>query len=221
MRKLIALAVLGLAVATSANAADFGVYGTAGTVGLGGGIAGSFNSYFGARLGYTAFDYDVDDVESSDLSFDGTAELGGVQALLDWYPFAGGLRVSAGVMENARFEATARPLQNTYTFDSVTYSASDIAQARGTAEFDSLAPYFGVGFGRTLSRDGKFAFTADVGVAFTGTADVQLNVTCAAAAAALCSQIQGDVAAEQVELQNDADDIKYWPVLSLGVSYRF
>lgn len=221
MRKLIALAVLGLAVATSATAADFGVYGTAGTVGLGGGIAGSFNSYFGARLGYTAFEYNLDDVESSDLSFDGTAELGGVQALLDWYPFAGGFRVSAGVMENARFDATARPLQNTYTFDGVTYSASDIAQARGKAEFDSLAPYLGVGFGRTLSRDGKFAFTADVGVAFTGSADVQLNVTCAAAAAALCSQIQGDVAAEQIELQNDADDVKYWPVLSLGVSYRF
>jgi len=222
MRKLIGLAVLGLASVTApANAVDFGVYGTAGTVGLGGGIAGSFNSHLGARLGYTSFEYKVKDVESSDLSFDGTAELGGLQALLDWYPFAGGFRISAGAMQNAEFTATARPLSNTYTFDGVSYSTQDIAQARGTAQFDSIAPYLGLGFGRALSRDGKFAFTADVGLAFTGSADVQLNVTCAAAAAALCTQIQDDVVAEQATLQDDADQIKYWPVLSFGVSYRF
>lgn len=220
MRQLIGL-VLGLALGASANAADFGVYGTAGTVGLGGGVAGSFNSHLGARLGYTSFDYKVRDLERSDLSFDGTADLGGLQALLDWYPLGGGFRISAGAMENAKFSGTARPLSNTYTFDGVTYSSQDIVQARGTAEFDSIAPYLGVGFGRTLSRDGKFAFTADVGVAFTGTADVQLNVICAAAATALCTQIQSDVIAEQAELQDDADDIKYWPVLSVGLSYRF
>jgi len=221
MRKLIGLAVLGLSLGASANAADFGVYGTAGTIGFGGGIAGSFNSHLGARLGYTAFDYKVKDVESSDLSFDGTAELGGLQALLDWYPFGGSFRVSAGFMENAKLTATAKPLADTYTFDGVTYTTADIGEARGKAEFGSVAPYLGLGFGRALSRDGRFAFTADLGVAFTGAADVQLNVTCTAAAAALCTQIQGDVAAEQAELQADADDFKYWPVLSLGLSYRF
>ena len=221
MRKLIGLVVFGLSLMTSANAADFGVYGTAGTIGVGGGVAGSFNSRLGARLGYTAFDYKVRDVRSSELSFDGTAELGGLQALLDWYPFGGGFRVSAGIMENARLSATARPLSDTYTFDGVTYSTGDVAQARGTAEFDSFAPYLGLGFGRALSSNGRFAFTADLGVAFTGAADVMLSVTCTPAAVALCDQIQDDVAAEQVELQADAEDFKYWPVLSFGLSYRF
>jgi hypothetical protein len=222
MRKLMGLAVLGFSlVVGAANAADFGAYGTAGTVGLGGGIVTSFNSHLGARLGYTAFDYKVKNVESSGLSFDGTAELGGLQAMLDWYPFGGGFRVSAGVMENAKLSATAKPLVDSYTFDGVTYTTADVADARGTAEFGSLAPYLGLGFGRALSSDGRFAFTADIGVAFTGSADVQLNVTCTAQAAALCTQIQSDVAAEQAELQADADDIKYWPVLSFGVSYRF
>ena len=220
MRKLVGV-VLGLCLAASANAADVGVYGTAGTVGIGGGIAGSFNPHLGARLGYTAFDYKVKDVESSDLSFDGTAELGGVQALLDWYPFGGGFRISAGAMQNAKFSATAKPLASTYTFDGVTYSTADVASARGTAEFDSIAPYLGLGFGRALSRDGRFAFTADVGVAFTGAADVRLDVTCVNSAAALCAQVQDDVAAEQAELQDDADQIEYWPVVALGVSYRF
>ena len=221
MRKLIGLVVFGLSLVPAAHAADFGVYGTAGTVGVGGGVAGSFNSRLGARLGYTAFDYKVKDIESSDLSFDATAELGGLQALLDWYPFGGSFRVSAGVMENAKVSATARPLTDTYTFDGVTYTTADVARARGTAEFDSFAPYLGLGFGRALSSNGRFAFTADVGVAFTGAADVTLNVTCTPSAVALCDQIQDDVVAEQAELQADADDFKYWPVLSFGVSYRF
>lgn len=220
MRKLIGL-VLGLSLMASAQAADFGVYGTAGTIGVGGGLAGSFNSHFGARLGYTGYDYKVNDVESSDLSFDGTAELGGLQALIDWYPFGGGFRVSAGVMENAKLTVTAKPIADTYTFDGMTYTTADVAQARGTAEFDSIAPYVGLGFGRALSRNGRFAFTADVGVAFTGAADVKLNVTCTPSAVALCNQIQDDVMAEQAELQADADDFKYWPVLSFGLSYRF
>jgi hypothetical protein len=222
MRKLIGLAVLGLSLmAASAHAADFGVYGTAGTVGLGGGVAGQFNSRLGARLGYTSFEYKVKDVESSDLTFDGTAELGGLQALVDWYPFGGSFRISAGAMENAEFTATAMALSNTYTFDGVTYSVNDVAQARGTAKFDSIAPYLGFGFGRALSRSGRFAFTADVGVAFTGAADVNLNVTCVQAAAMLCDQIQDDVMAEEAALQDDADQLKYWPVVSFGVSYRF
>ena len=48
-----------------------------------------------------------------------------------------------------------------------------------------------------------------------------LNVTCSAAAATLCADLEDDVAAEQVELQKDADDYEYWPVLSIGVSYKF
>jgi hypothetical protein len=171
--------------------------------------------------GYTGYDYTVKDIESGDVSLDGTAELGGVQALLDWYPLGGRFRISAGLMENAKVTATAKPTASTYTFDGMTYSTADVAQARGTARFDSMAPYLGVGFGRALSSTGRFAFTADVGVAFTGAADVKLDVTCTQSAAALCAQIQDDVAAEQAELQADADDFKYWPVVSVGLSYRF
>lgn len=204
-----------------AQAADFGVYGTAGTVGFGGGIAVSFNQYVGARLGYTSYDYSADDIEESDLRLDGTLELGGVQALLDWHPFGGGFRLSGGAIENASLTARAVPIGGTYTLNDVTYSASDIGEARGSAKFDSISPYLGIGFGHPLSVSGRFAFTADFGVVFAGSPKVDLSVTCATASATVCSQLEGDVRAEEAELQNDADDLKYWPVLSIGVSYKF
>ena len=197
------------------------MYASAGTIGLGGGIAANFGSHFGARIGYTTYEYTVNDLEESDLTLDGKAEIGGVHALLDWYPFGGGFRFSAGAIENASLSARAEPIAGTYTLNGVVYSSEDIGEATGTAKYESMSPYAGLGFGRALSRDGRFAFSADVGLIFTGSPEVELNATCRVPNAMLCTQIQADVAAEEAELQRDADDLKYWPVLSLGVSYKF
>lgn len=221
MRKISLLGVAAIVLAAPASAADFGVYGTAGSAGLGGGFAVMLNSHLGARVGYTTFEYEVNDLEESDLTLDGEAEIGGVQALLDWHPFGGGFRLSIGAMESAKFSARARPIADTYTFDGVTYSAADIGEANGAAEFDSIAPYAGIGFGRALSANGRFSFAADLGVAFTGSADVTLNVSCRLSDPTLCAELEDDVAAEQAELQSEADKVEYWPVLSMGVSYRF
>ena len=221
MRKISLIALAAISLGGPLHAADFGVYGTAGTVGFGGGLATMFNSHLGARLGYTTFEYKVKDLEESDLTLDGEAKLGGAQALMDVYPFGGGFRLSFGALQNAEITARARPIANTFTFDDEVYSASDIGEATGVVEYDSFSPYAGIGFGRALSRDGRFAFAADLGVVFTGAPEVNLNVTCRASDPAVCAELRDHVVAEQAELQSDADEMEYWPVLSLGVSYRF
>lgn len=221
MRKTSLILLSAAALAGPARGADFGMYATAGSVGVGGGAAAMFNSHLGARIGYTTFEYEVDGLEESDLTLDGEVKLGGAHALLDWHPFGGGFRLSVGAMESAELTARARPVANTYTFDGVTYSVDDVGSATGSAEFDSIAPYVGFGYGRALSRDGRFAFAADLGVAVTGSPAVKLNVACAVESADLCAGLEDDVAAEQAELQREADKFEYWPVLSVGVSYRF
>lgn len=215
------LVTAALALAAPAQAADFGVYATAGTIGVGGGVAAAFGPHIGARVGYAKYEHDLDDVEQSELRLAGTVDIGGGHALLDWHPFGGGFRLSAGAVQSATLTAHVKPIANTYTLNGVTYSADDIGNATGTAEYDSIAPYAGFGFGRALSRDGRFALSADFGVAFTGAPTLELNATCSVPNAMLCTQLERDVAAEEVELQNDADDLKYWPVLSVGLSYRF
>ena len=215
------LLVAGLLMAGSASSADFGIYGTAGTLSLGGGIATDFNAYVGARLGYTAYTYDIDDREESDLVFNGDADLGGAQALLDWYPMGGSFRLTVGAVDTLDVQVNATPVGGTFTFDDVEYRAEDVGDARGRADFGSLAPYVGLGYGRALSADGHLSFLFDLGIAFPGSPDVTLDVTCNAPNAMLCAQLATDAAAEQGELQDDADDYKYWPVLAIGVSYKF
>jgi hypothetical protein len=223
MRKTVGVVALACGMLGGhAHAADFGIYGTAGTVGLGGGIAASFNKYLGARIGYASYEYTVDDLEESDLLLDGTLDLGGAQAFLDWHPFGGGFRITAGAVENGELYAHAKPIGGTYTINDVEYTADQIGEATGTAKFDSISPYLGIGFGHPLSVDGRFAFTADFGVVFTGSPKVELTATCGAAVnTTVCAQIQSDVRAEQVNLQEDADDLKYWPVISIGLSFKF
>ena len=113
MRKIPMIVLSAAALAGPAQSADFGVYATAGTIGVGGGVAAVFNSHLGARLGYTTLEYDVEDIQESDLTLDGEAKLGGGHGLLDWHPFGGGFRVSIGAMESA--ELTARAPSPTLT----------------------------------------------------------------------------------------------------------
>jgi hypothetical protein len=220
-KRMSVLLLAGLALNGQAQAADLGAYGTAGTVGVGGGLAATFGSHFGARIGYTGYQHEDDEVEGSDLTLDGTAEIGGAHALLNWHPFGGSFRMSAGAIENVSLSARVQPTGDIYVLNGATYSVNDIDEATRTAKYDSISPYAGFGFGRSLSLDGRFAFTADVGVVFTGSPTVELNATCRVPNAMLCSQIEDDVVAEEAELQRDVDELKYWPVLSLGLSYRF
>jgi hypothetical protein len=210
-----------LLAAGNASSADFGLYGTVGTVGLGGGVAVDLNKNIGFRLGYTTYSYDVDEVEDSDLTFNGEADLGGLQAMVDWYPFGGGFHISAGLMDSVDLNATAVPVGDSYVIDGEEYDADDIGDARGSVDCGSTAPYLGLGFGRALSADGHFSFVFDMGLIFTGEPDVSLNVTCAAANADFCNDLAADVAAEEAAMQEDANDLKYWPLLSFGLSYKF
>lgn len=222
MRDAIGLAALTCCVMLgNAYATEFGAFATAGTVGFGGGVATSFNKHIGARVSYTTYEYSVNDIEESELTLDGKAKIGGAHAFLDWHPFGGAFRLSAGAIENASLSARARPISNAYTLNGVTYSADDIGEARGTAKYDSISPYLGLGLGHTLSSDGRLAFTADLGIVFTGSPKVELNATCAVPNAMLCAQIEADALAEEAELQEEADKLEYWPMLSVGISYRF
>jgi hypothetical protein len=49
-----------------------------------------------------------------------------------------------------------------------------------------------------------------------------MSVACGAAATALdCARLQADVKAQERTLNEDLRDIRMWPVLTIGVGYRF
>lgn len=75
--------------------------------------------------------------------------------------------------------------------------------------------------GNPLAAGSKGTFNADLGATFRGRARVRLSNTGCTAITAACTLLANDVAREQVELSDDHDDIRVYPVLRVGLDYQF
>ncbi len=204
--------------------ADLGVYAKAGTLGFGGGIGMGLTESLNARLGYTTYDYDRD-LETDDVDYKGELKLGGGEAMLDWHPFNGSFRVTGGVIFSRNKIDVDAKLNRDVTVNDVTYDAGDLADMSGDIKFKSTTPYLGIGWGNVVGENGNFHFVADIGVQYLGSPRVNLDARCSAqgalAAPVECAQLDENVQAEEDELNDEADSYKFWPVLNIGLAYRF
>lgn len=209
-------------LSTVVQAETLGVVVKGSTLGLGLELTKSLGDHFAVGVGINKFDYD-DDLNKSGVEYEAELELSSVAVALDYHPWAGNFRISAGVLSNDN-EASllAKPSNGSYEFNGVTYNASDIGSANGKLSFDSLAPYVGIGWGMSPAVAKGWALDAEIGVVFQGEPEVDLAVQCGASVpAAACTQLTSDVQAEQRQLKDDIEDYKAYPLLSIGVSYHF
>jgi hypothetical protein len=221
MKRFVAGAFLWL-LAGSGAWADVGVLLKGGTLGAGLDVSVGMSESLGLRLQVNALSYN-EDVTESDIDYNADLELKSAGLLLDWHPFSGVFRVSAGAFWNGN-EATAvgRPTGGTYEINGVTYNAADIGSLNGQIDFESVAPYFGIGWASAPKAGRGMTFSFDLGVLYQGEPNVGLTATCAVGVPpATCTQLQSDVAAEQASLQEEVSDYKFHPVVSFGIGYRF
>jgi hypothetical protein len=221
-QNIIALAVIGL-FSAGVQAADIGTSLSIGTTGIGAHLSVPVQDKLNVRFGVNAFDYSYDG-STSDVDYDFKLKMRTVDALLDYHLFGGAFRLSGGVVYNGnKITATGKPVSGTtYTINDRTYTASDVGQLNGNVDFRKLAPYLGMGWGTPIANTkGGFAFTADLGVMFQGSPRTSLNNTGCQADTVFCQQLASDVAAENVRLNEEAKDFKAYPVVRVGISYRF
>ena len=218
MKRFVAGAFLFL-VGSTAAWGDVGVLLKAGTLGAGLDVSVGMSESLGLRLQANAFSFN-EDITESDVKYNADLELQTLGLLLDWHPFSGVFRVSAGAYWNGNeASATGRPTGGTYTINGVTYNASDIGSLNGQIDFESIAPYFGIGFASAPKAGRGMTFSFDLGLLYQGEPNVGLTVVCGVPAT--CTQLQNDVAAEQAALQEDLSDYKFHPVVAFGIGYRF
>lgn len=221
-RHLLAVAIVGM-TSLAAQAADLGLSVTAGTTGLGAHVIVPLQKQLDARVGASILNYSYDGSTSS-VDYDFKLKLKTIDALLDWYPWAGGFRVTSGVVYNGnKITANARPTAaGTYTLNGNTYTAANAGSLNGQIDFRNFAPYLGIGWGNAAGADkGGFSFSSDIGVLFQGSPRTALANNGCSAPAPVCAQLASDVAAENARLKDEVKDFKAYPVLRVGVSYRF
>ncbi len=218
MKSIVAGVALFLAVSPVAWA-DVGVLVKAGTLGAGLDVSKGISEKLAIRLQANALNYNHDTTKS-DVDYKAELELRSAGVLLDWHPFSGVFRVSGGAYWNGnKATVTGQPTGGSYTINGMPYTAAEIGSLSGHVGFPSVAPYLGFGFGSAPKAGRGISLSFDLGVLYQREPNVALSVACGTTAR--CAQLQSDVAAEQVSLQHDLKDFKFYPAVSFGIGYRF
>lgn len=114
-------------------------------------------------------------------------------------------------MDN-EIDLDASPTENVEIGDT-TYTPAQVGTITGSAEIDGMSPYIGIGWGNPIQSNRRWGFTLDLGVAFTDSPDVSLSSTGIVSLA--------DLEQERQEIEDDLDSLKIYPVITLGLFYRF
>lgn len=174
--------------------------------------------HVGARVGGNYFKLSKSRTQS-DIRYDATLKLQGVTALIDLFPSPrGSFHLTGGIMTNpAKVTGTGVPdAGGTFTINGDSYTAAQVGTLNAEVKFPNSSPYAGFGFGTPARDGGALGFTFDLGAAI-GKPKVALTATGAASDPTLAA----DLKAQQDKTEKDVQKLKVFPVLQLGLAYRF
>jgi len=183
-----------------------------GTLGFGVDITGRINNWLGVRGSLNTADASQSR-EVSDIEYDGQFAFGASGILVDFHPFKGDFRLSAGYMRNRTgVDMDATPNTDTKIGDT-TYTPTDIGTLSGSIDFKENVPYFGLGYGSAAKGPHRIKFLLDVGVLSQGSGDVTLTSSGGGVSAA-------DLQKEEQQIEDDIKNYDLWPVIAFGISFR-
>ncbi|MFC7334073.1 hypothetical protein [Rhodocista pekingensis] len=210
------MAVAAFLLSATPAAAEVGVGISAGTTGVGAELSYQILPVLGLRLDAGTLGLSRS-IKVDDIDYDGDVTLRSAGALLDWYPLAGSFRLTAGLRLNGNdidVQATpGRPV----TVGGNTYAPELIGRLEGSVDYDRIAPYAGLGWTVSLPLTG-LSFVADLGVMHQGRPEVSLRGTGPVAGD---PRFAADIERERRELEDEIDWTRWFPVVKLGLSYRF
>ena len=170
------------------------------------------------RGGYNFAEFSGD-IESDGVTYDGDFTLNNASAIADFSPFGGLFYVSGGAyIGDKSADLVATPSSNV-VIGGTTFTPAEVGSLFGKAEFKEVAPYAGIAFDNFTRSIGGWSFNARAGVMFVGSADVNLD----SANGLLSSDpvLLNELREEIESIEEDAEDYKYFPVLTLGIARRF
>lgn len=199
----------------AAGSVALGVKG--GTLGLGLEATVPVAPHFNLRGDISGFTFDrSDSYASNNYDADLDVLVGGV--VLDFHPLRGGFHLSGGLYANGSEISAQSTNQGFYTINGTTYSAAQVGTLRATIDTNGLSPYLGLGWGNAVATSKRIGINFDLGLLYQGSPEVKLTADGTLAANA---SFQNELKKEEANIENDISGFKYYPVASVGVSYRF
>lgn len=219
----------------------------AGTQGIGFNIGYEFNRYLKLRFRSGFMSYSYND-EWEDMDFDAKFKGNNTGLILDVHPFAGKFHISAGLNFNPiKLEAKGRmdgSSQYSDWYGNATNKVYELGDTQykledGTLEgwvfgkysWRSCQPYLGIGWSSDGDGDRGLYFSFDLGVNFMGSGNFSVSSSGGVLQAPIGTNdawepldnntLKDSLREEGKDFFKIADKIYVWPVLQLGIGYRF
>ncbi len=215
-RLIVPMIAVFLLCSGSAAARDYGMSVRTGSQGLG--VEGAIGlkdwvtlrgGLYGGGVSY--------DFEEGGNDYNGDLTVGGLGVLADFFPTHGKFRLTAGMFTNnneIEFDTTpTSPIE----LGGSTYSPAEIGRLDGKVDFNSSAPYFGIGWGNTAEGQGRLGFLFDVGALIQGSPELSL----VRSSTIIVPGLDQDIQLELDEIEDDVESLEFWPVISFGLAIRF
>lgn len=193
------------------------------------------------RGGASFLSYSPSTITTDNININGAIKFQNADVMVDFFPFHGRFRLSGGatVYNNTGLTATLSvPTGQSFTvggtdyysepYNAVTNPAGPITGS-GTFTFggNKIAPRATIGTGNMLPKKGRFTFQSEIGFQYFSAPTVVYNISgtgCQNYTAGVysnCGPIpQSNVTDEQNKLQNDLTDLRFFPIVSFGLSYK-
>ena len=209
-----------------------------GTGGIGVDLAFPIGPTLDLRLGYDFGGISLDHTEDG-IDYDADLDFSAARLMVDLRPLGGGFRISAGYYTGVPDVDLEAAGIDDYDIGGRTYIGDLLLL--GDLDLGDGAPYLGIGWGGTTGKPG-FGMSLDLGVLFTDKPEVGLVVprgrACDATANPGCDPngpgsfdvtgnspeamvFAAELERERQNLEDDAQDYDLWPILRLGLHYRF
>lgn len=214
---VLATGVAALTAARPAAALGLAVDVHGGTLGAGVGASLQLTNHLNVRAGINSGDFEIINIDDNEgLNYENpTFKFDNQYAFLDLYPFSGNLRFSLGMVSNnneinagAMVDSSGQYVGNT--------EAPINTSVHGRVTFEGTATYAGIGWGNAFGRNKGFYFSVDLGVMSQGDPQVDLEVVDNTNTIS-----QQDVEQERQDLKDELDGIDLWPVINVGLGFRF
>lgn len=188
----------------------------AGTLGAGLNVGYNFNDMFGLRANINGLKVSRD-VNVGDLKYNGNAKLLTAGILADYHPFENGFRLSAGAYYNDnKIYGHGYSTKTYYGLD-----PNDFGYEDASVKYNKFSPYLGVGYDVNITEN--LSFVSDLGVLYQGKGKVKNSTVCYSqfVCTILSDKLNEENESQKYKIQDKADKLQFYPVLSIGLSYSF
>ena len=191
---------------------------TAGTTGVGAEVQFALGPIFVLRGAVDTLGYDLDETYD-DVDYSGRFDFDTVGGFVDLHPFANGFFVSGGAYVGQRSIGLTATPSAPVRIGGQTFTPAQVGTLTGEIKLKDVAPFAGLGFDNTFTRTSRWGFRALAGVAWSDKPEVGLS----ASGGTLSNDptFRARLADEARAIQSDVENYGFYPIVQLGLNYKF